>query len=217
MLAASTCIFGVFTLLLLAETLSRKKILRGENQRKFAHITIGAFIAFWPWFASWRTIQLIAVAMLAVVLINRRRVFFHSINGHRQGEYGDILLAVAILLCSLLTTTEIFFTLAILNVALADGLAAVVGRQYGQHWRYKIFNQMKTVVGSMTFWLISLSILGIGILFAHNQIDFASYATLLLILPPALVLLENVSGFGLDNITIPLAVLFALNLAQTAF
>ena len=216
MLATAVCLLGVFALLLLAETLSRQKILKGENQRKLSHISIGTFIAFWPWLISWRAIQVISVTMLIVVLANRRLEIFRSINGHRRGEYGDTFLAVAILLCSLLTTTKIFFTLAILNVALADGLAAVVGIKYGSPWRYKVLNQMKTVIGSMAFWFISVCILGVGILFAHDIIGFAAYAALLLALPPVLVILENLSGYGLDNITIPVAVLLALHMAQTA-
>src|ERR1051325_5144210 len=103
MLAIAFCLFGVFTLLLIGETLSRKKILKGENQRKFSHIAIGTFIAFWPWLISWRAIQIIAVAMLAVVLLNRRLIYFRSINDYRRGEYGDAFLAIAILLCALLT------------------------------------------------------------------------------------------------------------------
>ena len=68
----------------------------------------------------------------------------------------------------------------------------------------------------MAFWFMSVCILGAGTLFAHDLIDFASYASLLLLLPPALVFLENISVYGLDNITVPVAVLFALHLAQTA-
>jgi len=213
MLAIAFCLFGVFVLLLAGETLSRRKILKGEHQRKFSHISIGTFIAFWPWLVSWRAIQLIAVAMLLVVLANRNRKFFRSINDYRKGEYGDLFLAVAVLLCALLTTTKIFFTLAILNVALADGLAAVIGKLYGRRWRYKVFKNQVTLIGSMAFWFMSLCILAVGVLFANSLIDFTSYAILLLALPPALVLIENASGLGLDNITVPIAVLLALHLA----
>jgi dolichol kinase len=109
-----------------------------------------------------------------------------------------------------------FFTLAILTMALADGLAAVIGQNYGSQWRYKVFHQLKTVVGSMTFWFVSTCILGAGLLYAHDVINFNHYVLLVLVLPPVLTIVENVVGLGLDNIFVPLAVIIALQIAQAA-
>lgn len=218
MLAVIFCLAGVFGLLVIADILWRYKILKGENQRKFTHISVATFAAFWPWLISWRSIQLIALAMAVGVVINRRRQWLHlrGIKKRERETYGDVLLALAILMIALLTTTKIFFALAILNMSLADGLAAVVGANFGLQWRYKVFHQVKTVVGSMTFWLVSLCILASGLLYAHNIIDFSHYVVILLVLPPVLTVVENVTGLGLDNIFVPLAVLIALQITQTA-
>jgi dolichol kinase len=62
-----------------------------------------------------------------------------------------------------------------LHVALADGFAAIIGTKYGRAWAYKVFGQTKTIIGSMTFWVVSLCILGIGLLFAHDLIPFSHY------------------------------------------
>jgi len=155
MLAVIYCLISVFGLLVIAEILWRYKILKGENLRKFTHISVGTFAAFWPWLISWRSIQLIALAMAVVVLINRRYQWLHlrGITKDTRESYGDVMLALAILLCALLTTNKIFFALAVLNMALADGFAAVVGQGYGRRWKYKVFHQLKTVVGSMAVYL----------------------------------------------------------------
>ena len=218
MLAIISCLVGVFGLLVIAESLWQTKILKGENQRKFTHISVGTFAAFWPWLISWRSIQLIAVAMTVAVLINRhyQRLHLRGIAKNSRETYGDVLLAPAILMCTLLTTNKMFFTLAILTMALADGLAAVVGINYGRHWHYKVFHQLKTVVGSMTFWFVSTCILGAGLLYAHDVISFNHYVILVLVLPPVLTIVENVVGLGLDNIFVPLAVIIALQIAQAA-
>jgi phytol kinase len=218
MLAVISCLAGVFGLLVIAELLWRYKILKGENQRKFTHISVATFAAFWPWLISWRAIQIIALAMAVVVLINRSHQWLHlrGIKKRERETYGDVMLALALLLCALLTTTKIFFALAILNMALADGLAAVVGTNFGRHWRYKVYHQVKTVVGSMAFWLVSICILAPGLLYAHNFIDYSHYFVLLLVLPPVLTIVENVTGLGLDNIFVPLTVIIALQVAQTA-
>jgi dolichol kinase len=213
MLAIVLCLIGVFILLIATEELFSKKYLRGEYLRKFLHITVGSFVAFWPWFISWQAIRIVGVAMLAGVLINHhlRIIKFNHIS---RKTYGDILLAVVIVAAALLTTSKIFFALAILHLSLADGFAAVVGEKYGKSWRYKIFNQTKSVLGSMTFWFVSLCILGTGALFAHEIINFKNYILLLLLLPPTLTYLENISPFGTDNIVVPIVALYGLHLAQ---
>ncbi|MGH7156774.1 MAG: hypothetical protein ACREGG_01520 [Candidatus Saccharimonadales bacterium] len=216
MLAVIACLAGIFILLLITEYLYKRKILKGEYHRKFLHITAGSFIAFWPWLVSWRTLQVLAILILLVILANRYVSFFNY-HGRRLGRstYGDIFLAVAILLCSFFAHDKVFFALAILEVALADGLAAVVGISYGKQWGYKVFGYRKTVIGSMLFWIVSASILPAALLAAHNSFSLHSYYFLLLLLPPALTILENLAVFGVDNLVIPLATLIILRLVQS--
>lgn len=213
MLKALILLFGIFIILVAAEVLWRKKILGGEAQRKFVHIFAGSFIAFWPWFVSWRAIQLMGAAMLAGVLINRRLKFLHSPNGLRVKFYSDCYYAVAIIICALLTTHKAFFAVAILTLALADGFAAITGRTVGKKWGYKVFGQTKTVIGSMVFWLVAMCVLGVGIALIGDSISFAKYALLVIFLPPVLTILENVAISGTDNIVIPIAVLIAFGLS----
>lgn len=213
MLAVIACLATISAILAVAEVLWRKKILKGENQRKFVHISIGTFAAFWPWLISWEAIQLLGLLMTAGVLINRHWTYLHYLGNIRiTRNYGDVFLPIAIVVASLVTTNKIFFAIAILHVSLADGLAAVVGKNFGKHWKYKVFEHSKTVVGSMTFWLVSLCILGVGILAAHDAVTYNQYSLLIFALPPILTLIENVVGLGMDNIAVPAAVLVALNL-----
>ena len=214
MFGVLVCIGGVAVVLALAELLWRQKILKGEEQRKFVHIVGGSFAAFWPWLVSWRTIQLLGMALLAGVLLNRYKKFSHFEDGARRESYGDIFSALAIILCATLTTEPVFYALAILHLALADGLAAVVGKRYGKRWSYKVFRQSKTVIGSMTFWIVSVCILGAGVLFASDLITFENYAILLIVVPPVLTALENLAVLGFDNIVVPVAVIAALNGVQ---
>lgn len=215
MLAIIACLLGVLAILLTAEVLWRQKILIGENERKFVHIFVGTFAAFWPWIISWQAIQLIGIAMLAATLLNRHRITFNYSAGLRKDGYGDILLAAAIVLCASLTREPLFYTLAILHLSLADGFAAVVGVNFGKYWRYKIFRQAKTVLGTMTFWFVSLCILSVGTLFAYDLVSFQHYLLLILFLPPLLALVENISIRGFDNIMVPMIALLALTVAQT--
>ncbi len=216
MLALFASMAGIFGTLILSELLWRLNILKGENQRKFVHISVFTFSAFLPWLISWEQIRILASLMLIGTLLNRYKKVLHFLGDVRREDYGDILMPVAIIACSFLTTNKIFFALAILQVSLADGLAAVVGVRYGRHWRYKVFRQEKTVVGSMAFWFVSLCIIGTGGLIAHDFISFSSYVALLLFLPPLLTGLENMSGPGFDNIIVPLLALVIIQLAYAS-
>lgn len=214
MLAVIACLAGLFILLVIAELLGKHRILKGEYQRKFLHITAGTFIAFWPWLISWGAIQALAVAMLAVVLAGRyRNILSH--NGHvRRVTYGDIFLALAVLACSFISHNRIFFALAILEVAVADGLAAIAGMNAGKQWGYKVFGYKKTLIGSMVFWIASAEILTAGLLASHDIFSFQSYYYLLLLLPPALTLIENLAIYGVDNFIIPILTIAILRLFQ---
>ncbi len=215
MLAILFCLGGIAALLLVAEVLSRKKITKNEGERKFLHISGGIFIAFWPWLISWQAIAIIGLAMLAVIIgIRLTKGKIHFLNGRKRISYGDICFPMAVVVCSLLTDQKVFFALAILHMAIADGFAAVVGKRYGRTNEYKVFHQVKTLCGSITFWMLSLFLLGGGVLFAYGSIGFSSYLGLLVFLPPVLTVVENVIPYGFDNLAIPLAVMAGLSLAQ---
>jgi dolichol kinase len=213
MLSVIVCLVGVFILLAISESLNIKGSHKSELIRKFTHISVGIFVAFWPWLISWRAIQIIGIVMVAVVFFNRRVDIFRFNKGLRRETYGDYFFALAITLCALLTTSKVFFAIAIAQLALADGLAAVIGRKYGLKWKYQLLNHTKTLLGTMTFWFISLCVFGFGVLFAQNQVDLNGYRLLIILAPPILALLENASPQGLDNLTIPLAALGALQVA----
>jgi len=214
MLAVIACLAGIFFLLVIAELLNKYKILKGENHRKFIHIAAGCFIAFWPWFLSWRTIQILGVLLLAGMVANRYLTYFNYHGRIGRVTYGDIFLALAILACSFISHNKIFFAIAILEVALADGLAAVAGMSYGKQWSYKVFGYKKTVIGSMVFWIATAEILTAGLLAANDIFTFQDYYFLLLFMPPLLTLIENLAVFGIDNLLIPVLTIMILRFFQ---
>jgi dolichol kinase len=132
--------------------------------------------------------------MVIVLLLNRQLKIMHYLGNIRQKTYGEVFLALAITTTALITDNKIFFAIAMLQVALADGFAAIIGTKFGKMWQYKVFYQTKSILGSMTFWIVSLCVLGAGLLAAHDVIP--------------------ISHFGTDNLAIPVTVIIALNMAQ---
>jgi dolichol kinase len=216
MLTVIACLLGIAVVVLTDEVLWRKKIIKGENQRKFVHIIGFSFIAFWPWLMSWQTLRFLSILMLMFALLNRHTKTLHYLGRVRRQSYGDIFFALAVIFCATYTDQKLFFTLSILMVSLADGFAAVVGANYGKHWKYKILGQSKTLVGTMTFWLVALFVLALGLLTGPALIIFPDYAYLLIFLPPLLSIVENISPVGADNLSLPIVTMLALHLAHGA-
>jgi dolichol kinase len=214
MLALGVCLLGLLILLIIAEIVGKKKILKGEYHRKFLHITAGAFIAFWPWLISWRWIEVLGIGMALGMLANYYFGFFNYRGRVGRATYGDIFYAVAITSAAFLTHNKVFFAIAILEVAIADGLAAVSGMAYGKYWTYRIFNHKKTVIGSMVFWIATVCIFSAGLLAAHDLISFQNYFLILLLAPPIFTFAENIAIFGLDNLVLVLLTIGTLRLMQ---
>ncbi len=206
---------GVVIIWMTAEWLWRQKLLKGEYLRKFGHISNSTFIATWPWLISFRSITWLGVALVFGAFVNRAAHYTHLLGGVDRKSYGDITFGLAVIICSLLTHQKIFFAIAMLHLGWADGLAALVGVHFGKRWGYKVWGQLKTVVGSMIFWVVSMDILvGALLLGANGVISYGHYAWLLLLLPPVLTVVESMGMRGFDNLFVPVAVVVALRIAQ---
>lgn len=205
----------VFALLVIAEYLWRIKHIYSEVTRKFVHITVGTFVAFWPWFLSWRQIQWFAVFFLVAILLARSvtalsRIFtiFHSVYLIGRKTVGEVFFALTIGLTASFFHNRYIFMAALLHLSIADGLAAIIGTWYGKSTRYSVFGQIKSMVGSITFLVCS-----IGILIAYFTLSHASgFLPTILWLPLAATVLENVGIRGSDNLIVPMLVAVVLNI-----
>lgn len=133
----------VFCLLLVSELLAKKNKKYPEINRKFVHITVGSFVAFWPLLLSWNQIIGLSVAFICVVTISRRLHIFKAIHGVKRATMGEIYFALIVGLLALVTQDGWIYMTALLHMSLADGLAAVIGTRYGKGTTYKILVQPK--------------------------------------------------------------------------
>ncbi len=86
----------VFLLLLIGELWWRKQRLNNEFTRKFVHITVGTFVAFWPFFLSWQEIRLLSVAFLVVVGLSKYLRVFRAIHTVQRPTWGELFFALAV-------------------------------------------------------------------------------------------------------------------------
>jgi phytol kinase len=200
MSALIVSVLVVFLVLCLSELGWRRHILQGELGRKFIHITVGTFVAFWPFFLSWGQIRLLAVAFVAVVLISQYFHLFHAIRSVQRPTYGDVLFAAIVGVLTFVTQDKDVYAAAILQMSLADGFAAVFGSTFGKRGRYAIFGQTKSMLGTITFFIVSLLILLWFSLYSAHGLP----VVVVLGGSLAATLIENLAVFGFDNLLIPL-------------
>lgn len=206
MLGTIAVIIVVFLILLFAEYLSRYRGVHSELTRKLVHTFVGVFVAFWPFFLSWRQIQMLSLAFLVVVLISIKLNVFGSIHAVKRNAMGEVLFAMIIGILAFISTDEWIFTAAMLHLSLADGLAAVIGLAYGDKNSYKVLGETRSLAGSLTFFFTSSIIM----LFYTIAGD-ADYSGMSLIgLPAIATIAENFAIKGTDNLIIPLLVAFTL-------
>ncbi len=115
---------------------------------------------------------------------------------------GEYLYPLAIITLAILAPANWIFITAILNLGLADGLAAVLGTTYGKSSSYNVFGHAKSVVGTGTFFAVSLLISIWAVAYgAPSSADITWFA--LIYLPLATTAFENLSPWGTDNFTVP--------------
>ncbi len=195
-------ILGVLGLLLVNEVWWRTHTVHSEVGRKFVHITVGSFVAFWPFFLSWTEIKFLSIAFLIVVGVSKYFHVFRAIHSVQRPTLGELFFALAVGAVALITQDKWIYMAALLQMSLADGLAAIVGASYGGSSRYLILQHRKSIVGTLTFVVVSAVLL---VVYSMNSGSTLSVA-LILGLAAGAAVVENIGIRGLDNLLVPLLI-----------
>lgn len=218
----SSMIEMLITLLVIAaalgftELLVRNKIFGGELSRKFIHIVVGTFIATWAYYLTKQQIQILSALLLVGVVMSQRLKVFNSVHGISRRTLGEPLFAFSVGMVATFATQPWIYAVAILHMSLADGFAAIIGTKFGKSNGYSIFGQHKTIIGSMTFFVISSFIVAFVILAPTTGISSSAWP-LLVWLPILATLTENLAVYGIDNIAVPLLVMACLEFALITY
>lgn len=207
MIWTAITILVVFIILVVAEYLSRAKQIHAELTRKFVHVAVGSFVAFWPFFLTWGQIQFLAAAFFVVICLSAKLNVFRSIHNVQRNVVGEILFAVVIFVLALISANEWVFMAAMLHLSLADGLAAVIGLGWGEKNSYKVMGRTKSLAGSGAFMLTSFLILAVYDAATNGSTSLFT----LLWLPMVATVAENLSVYGTDNLVMPLLIASVLS------
>lgn len=196
----------IFLLLVGNELWSRRRQPHTELSRKFIHVTVGSLVAFWPFWFSWQQIEILSALFLVVLVISKLLGVFQAIHSVQRPTWGEFFFAISVGGVPLLTHNRWIYVAALLQMALADGLAAIVGVTYGNGQAYTVFRHKKTLLGTATFFLVSLTILIVSCHLGHVSLSVPQ----LLGVSALVTVLENLGIAGLDNLFVPVAVTLLL-------
>ena len=197
----------IFSILLIVEALFKKHKIKSEYSRKIVHISVATFVAFWPFYFSFQSVEILSVLLFIVILVSRELHIFKSIHNIKRRTVGDLLFPISFFVVALLTHNKYVFLASILTMGVADGLAGLVGIVYIRKFKKK---EQKTVIGSVTFFLAALVIFLLIKTLAPDGISTLNWPLVVLI-PLVTALVEHLSLFGADDITVPLITLLMLH------
>jgi phytol kinase len=199
-------VLAVLVILVGNEAWWRKKHRHGEISRKLVHIIVGSFVAFWPFYLGWTEIELLSISFFIVVIVSKHLHIFQAIHSVQRPTWGELFFALAVGGVALMTHNKWIYMTAILQMSLADGLAAIMGANYGNRVKYSIFGHTKSLVGSLTFLVVSFILL----LFYYVTAPHVMFSDYFYLIALSAAALENISIFGLDNLVVPILITVTL-------
>ncbi len=200
----------------LGEVLRKAFRLSQGFTRKFIHIAVGMIsVPTVLWFGSlWWAI----VPPLAFVVINYldyRFGIIQAMMSSNRSNLGTVYfpLAFAVVLAVFWgdplrpTANPHLIVAALMPMTWGDALAAIVGERFGQH-RYTLFGQTRSLEGSVTMLIVS----ALATWMALGAAPFA--VVIALITAVGATLVEAISPWGIDNLTVPAVSAIILALAR---
>lgn len=190
---------------LLSEWLNRFTSIEAEIVRKIVHIGVGNVIllAWWLEIPAWVGITA-SVLFSILTFLSYRYPILLSVSGVGRQSWGTFFYAVSIgLLIALFWTQGLpqYAALGILIMTWGDGLAALVGQQFGKH-PFVVWGIPKSYEGCLTMGLVSY-VVSSSILLAVQGGVWQTWLVPLVVASVAAGL-EVFSKFGIDNLTVPL-------------
>lgn len=202
--------FFVGSTIFFAEVARANKWVSGERARKIIHILIGIWGAWLPLWLGWRSIIVLGFMLLIGVTIANQLRWFKSIHSVSRSTTGEYLFPISMIILAIFFRNETIFAACMLQLGVADGMAAVIGTRYGKKTTFRVFGQKKSIHGTATFFVLSTAIIFWALAVLQPNLALVSMTstlvTAMLSMCYGLVLTTaELTGIkGIDNITVPL-------------
>ncbi len=196
----------VFVAIGLGELLRRSLHLSQGFTRKFIHIAVGMISI--PTVLMFKSLYWAIIPPLAFIVINYldyRFGLIQAMMSSNRSNLGTVYFPIsfAVILAvfwgnpTMPTTHPHLIVAALMPLTWGDALAAVVGERIGRH-RYTILGHTRSLEGSATMLVVS----GLATWLALGNLS-PSAAYVATIVAWGATLVEAISPWGIDNLTVP--------------
>ncbi len=195
----------ILILIFLSDLFLNKNLLSADSCRRLVHLQIGLLIASSPMFFS-SNIQPASLSIIFIILNTffHKKKYFNGIHSQKRITYGTTYFPIAYLVLILAFWNYHEFIIMSLSIlAISDPFAAHVGENTVSPKPFTVWNDKKTIKGTLAFFICTFVIL-----YAESQILF-NYTNIYLIFFSIFVsigafLAEITSSKGSDNLSIPI-------------
>ena len=175
-----------------------------ELSRKIVHIGTGPVLPLaWLLQVPASIAVPFAVVVTLIAFINHRWNLLPAVEDVGRNSYGTVAYGIAICLLLILfwANNPAAACAGVLVMAFGDGLAGLIGRAVpSPNWT--ILDQRKSIIGTTTMAFTSAVVLFALVLITHNQLTPLRLVAVCILA----VGLEQMSKWGIDNLTVPLGV-----------
>ena len=178
-----------------------------EWSRKVVHIGTGPVVLLAWWLQIDRAVALPAAALVTLATaLNHRFRLLPAVEDVGRHSYGTIAYggSITLLLALYWPLQPLPVAAGVLVMACGDGLAGLLGPAlHSPRWR--LLGQGKSLAGTAGMASVSLVVLlALAVLAGASSLSAPAWPSLLLIAAVA-TSLEQLSGYGIDNLSVPLA------------
>ena len=195
----------IFAIIGAAEGLRRWRGYGSDFTRKVIHIGVGMlswFISYLfdsPWYFVFA-----CGTFVIINLIDWRFGIISSMSSSDASNLGTVYFPIAAAVVALIFwDNQPILVAALMPLTWGDGLAPVIGRRYGSH-EYTVFGHTRTIEGSAAFFAAGGLFTWLALWLKAGTPDLTPVEALLpaFVVIAATTVVEGVSIWGLDNITV---------------
>ncbi len=209
------CFAYIFTIIGLAELLRRRRGYGSGFTRKVIHIGVGMMSWFLPFlFTSPWPFVFACATFMVINLIDWRYGFLSAMQSSNRSNLGTVYFPLAAAVVALIFWDRPpLLVAALMPLTWGDGLAPVVGAAYGRRV-YHIHTSIRTLEGSAGFFVAGFIFTWLALWVMPGFPDITPLGALLpaLAIMSVTTLIEAVSIWGLDNLTVTAAAILILQL-----
>ena len=194
----------IIIVLLIAFLCKRYFPKKEELSRKIIHIGTGPVILLAWLFDIPKNIAFFTAFLITIALgVNYQYRLLPAIEDIERKSFGTIAYGISITLLLLLFWPHYALSVCIgvLSMAFGDGLAGLIGRSVKSP-KWSILDQTKSIVGTLTMG----SVVAITTSIVSSTNDLGIQPLEILVISIIATFLEQISPFGIDNLTVPIGV-----------